>query len=300
VKPQDQTVFPQWVRETRAPVPPPPPKSCDCQFHIYGDPAEYPPKQGALYQPPDASFADMRGVLRALGIERGVIVHPMPYDTDHRILIDTLSGLTPRERKSFRATGIIKDNVTDATLQQLDALGVCGARYNIGKRYEGIESHDAVRRSLARARDIGWHARLHVAADDIEADPQFLGSIKDITCVVDHMAHLHFDRGLEQPAFLWLIDRLKHHGWWMLLSNGNRDSRMESGFDDAVPFGRAFIEAAPDRMIWGTDWPHVNWRKSRMMNDAETVELLYRYVDNDQALLQKILVDNPARLHGFD
>ena len=92
---QDQTVFPQWVRETRAPVPLPPPKSCDCQFHIYGDPAKYPPKKDALYQPPDATFADMRGVLKALGIERGVIVHPMPYDTDHRLLIDTLSGLAP-------------------------------------------------------------------------------------------------------------------------------------------------------------------------------------------------------------
>ena len=101
-------------------------------------------------------------------------------------------------------------------------------------------------------------------------------------------------------ACRWLLNMLKNHGWWMMLSNGNRDSKQESGFDDAVPFGRAFIAAAPDRMIWGTDWPHVNWRKSRMMNDAETVELLYRYVDNDQALLQKILVDNPARLHGFD
>jgi predicted TIM-barrel fold metal-dependent hydrolase len=93
---------------------------------------------------------------------------------------------------------------------------------------------------------------------------------------------------------------LKNEGWWMMLSNGNRDSKMESGFDDAVPFGRMFVAAAPDRMIWGTDWPHVNWRKSRMMNDAETVELLYRYVDNDQALVKTILVDNPARLHGFD
>ena len=85
----------------------------------------------------------------------------------------------------------------------------------------------------------------------------------------------------------------------MMLSNGNRDSRMESGCDDAVPFGKTFVEAAPERMIWGSDWPHVNWRKQRMMNDAEAVELLYRYVDNDRDLLQKILVDNPARLHGF-
>jgi predicted TIM-barrel fold metal-dependent hydrolase len=297
---QEQTVFPLWVRETRAPVPLPPPKSCDCQFHIYGDPDKYPPKKDAYYQPPKATFADMRGVLKALGIERGVIVHPMPYDTDHRLLIDTLAGLAPEERKNFRATGIIKDNVSDATLRELDGLGVRGARFNFGKRYEGIQSRDAILRSLARAREIGWHARLHVAADDIEADPAFLESIKDITCVVDHMAHLHFERGLDQPACRWLVNMLKNHGWWMMLSNGNRDSKMESGFDDAVAFGRLFVEAAPDRLIWGTDWPHVNWRKSRMMNDAETVELLYRYVDNDQALLKKILVDNPARLHGFE
>ena len=113
------------------------------------------------------------------------------------------------------------------------------------------------------------------------------------------MAHLDFSRGLDQPACRWLINKLKNEGWWMMLSNGSRDSRMESGYDDAVPFGKMFVEAAPDRMIWGTDWPHVNWRKKRMMNDAETVELLYRYVDNDKGLLQKILVDNPARLHGF-
>jgi predicted TIM-barrel fold metal-dependent hydrolase len=224
----------------------------------------------------------------------------MPYDTDHRLLIDTLSALDPDERKNFRATGIVKDNVPDATMHQLDTLGVRGARFNFGKRYEGVQSREAIRRSLDRAREIGWHARLHVAADDIEADPAFLESIKNITCVVDHMAHLHFDRGLDQPAARWLVHMLKHEGWWMMLSNGNRDSKMESSFDDAVPFGRMFIAAAPDRLIWGTDWPHVNWRKSRMMNDAETVELLYRYVDNDQALLKKILVDNPARLHGFD
>jgi predicted TIM-barrel fold metal-dependent hydrolase len=264
---QQQTEFPQWVRETRAPKPLPPPKSCDCQFHIYGDPAKYPPKKNAYYQPPDATFEHMQGVLKILGIERGVIVHPMPYDTDHTLLIDTLEGMGPQGRKNFRATGIIKDNVTDATLQQLDRLGVCGARFNIGKRYEETTPRDTIMRSMDRAREIGWHARLHVAADDIEADSSFLETFK---------------------------------GWWMMLSNGNRDSKMDSGWDDAVPFGRMFIEAAPDRVVWGTDWPHVQWRKKRMMNDGETVELLYRYVDNDQQLLKKILVDNPARLHGFD
>src|SRR4029077_1007992 len=123
---QDQTVFPQWIRETRAPNPLPPPKSCDCQFHIYGDPKKYPPKKDAYYQPPDATFEHMRGVLKALHFERGVIVYPMPYDTDHRLLIDTLTGLGEEGRRNFRATAIVKDNVTDAEMAQLDGLGVCG------------------------------------------------------------------------------------------------------------------------------------------------------------------------------
>jgi 2-pyrone-4,6-dicarboxylate lactonase len=287
-----------WNRETRPPVPLPPAKSCDCQFHIYGDPVKYPPKQGAYYQPPKASFEDMRGVLDTLGFERGVIVYPMPYDTDNRLLIDTLSGLDAKGRENFRATCIIKDVVTDAELAKLDSLGVCGARFNIGRRYQEGNPKDAVLRSIARAKEIGWHMRLHVTGDDIIPDSDFLKSIKDITIVVDHMAHLHLEQGTEQPAAKWLVDMLKNEGWWMMLSNGNRDSKMESGWDDAIPFGKMFIEAAPDRMIWGSDWPHVNWKK-RMMNEAETVELLYRYVDNDPALLSKILVKNPARLHRF-
>src|ERR1700686_2531942 len=154
---QDQAAFPNWVRETRAPVPLPPAKSCDCQFHIYGDPAKYPPKKDAYYQPTDATFEHMRGVLETLGFERGVIVHPMPYDTDHRLLIDTLEGIGPDGRKNFRATGIVKDNVSDATMRELDTLGVRGARFNFGKRDEGVQSRDAITRSIGRAREIGWH-----------------------------------------------------------------------------------------------------------------------------------------------
>ena len=103
-----------------------------------------------------------------------------------------------------------------------------------------------------------------------------------------------------RPCAGWSEQLKDTDNWWLMLSNGNRLSAMESGYDDAIPIARAYIEAAPDRVIWATDWPHVQWRKQRMMNDGEVVELLYRYVDNDQALLRKILVDNPARLHGFE
>ena len=299
----DDKTFPDWDRDTRMPSPPPPPGSCDCQYHIFHDDVvKYPPKPNAYYQPlKGCSNGEARGMLAAMGFSRGVIVHPMPYDTDHSLLIDTLEGLTPEERRNTRATAIIKDNVTDATLERLNQLGVRGARFNIGRKYAETTSLATVRRSMDLAREIGWHAKLHINGDDVLDFADFLLEIKNLTLVIDHMGHLHFSAGLKQPPFLWMLDRLKHdENWWMLCSNGNRDSVHSSGFDDAVPFGNAFIAAAPDRMVWGSDWPHVRWTKNRMMNDAEAVELLYRYVDYDTDLIRKTLVDNPARLYSFD
>jgi 2-pyrone-4,6-dicarboxylate lactonase len=291
-------VEPEWNRDTRAPSPLPPPKSCDCQFHIFGDRDKYPFYYDKDYPTPQATFTDIRGVLKTLGIERGVIVTTQRYDIDHSLLIDEFEALTPEERRNFRAVGIVRDALSDAEMVRLDGIGMCGARFNLGRKYKQEHAVADVRRSMDRVREIGWHARLHLAGADIPAWGDVLRTIHDLPMAIDHMAHLDFSQGVDQPAMRWIVDRLKEGNWWVMLSNGNRDSRMESGWEDAVPFARAFIDAAPDRMIWGTDWPHTRWRK-RMMNDAEVLELLYRYVDNDQGLLQKILVDNPARLHGF-
>jgi predicted TIM-barrel fold metal-dependent hydrolase len=282
------------------PVPAPPAKSCDSQFHIFGEPQAYPPKENSYYQPPEgATFDDARGMLSRMGFERGVIVNPMPYDTDHRLLVDVLESLSPQDRKNFRATGIVKDHVSDSVMAQLDSLGVRGARFNIGAKYQETYTLDSIRRSMDRVREIGWHAKIHVGGADIITYGEFLSSIKNLTMVLDHMGHLDFTPGLRQPACQWMLNMLNDENWWMLLSNGNRDSVMESGWDDAVPFGAAYFAAAPDRMIWGSDWPHIGWKK-RMMNDAETVELLYRYVDHDADLIDEILVHNPSKLYDFD
>lgn len=286
-----------WNRDTRMPDPPPPPLSCDCQFHIYDDPAKYPPKKGALYEPPNATFRDMQGVLRKMGFAHGVIVHAMPYDTDHRLLIDTLSSL--EDRSAIRAIAIIKDNVSDAELDKLNQLGVRGARFNIGKYYKENQTPEAMMRSMARARELGWHARLHVAGPNILEHAPWLASVKDLTFVVDHMGHADFTQGVGSPTIQWLLDRLRNHGWWMMLSNGARLSSATESWDDALPFGAAFAQAAPDRTIWGSDWPHVRWRKNRMPHEGELVELLYRYLDNDATMIEQVLVKNPARLHGF-
>lgn len=289
--------FPDWDRNPRMPVPAPPPLSCDCQVHCYEDTAKYPPKLDIKHELPDGTFADAQRVLKAIGFDRAVLVHPSVYDTDYRLLYDIMSGL--EDRSAYRGVVVLKDDVTDKEMLRLHELGVVGIRFHLAARYQN-DSKPQLLRTLARAKEMGWHARLHTDPPELLEYSDVLMTVRDVPLVIDHMGRVDFGLGMEQPAFRWIMDRLRHdENWWMMVSNGNRTSRQEIGWDDAVPFGRAYVEAAPDRIIWATDWPHVRWRKSRMMNDAETVELLYRYVDNDAGLIAKILVENPARLHGF-
>jgi len=287
----------EWDKNPRMPVPAPPAGSCDCQFHIYGDPTQFPPRTNASYPPIEsATFNEAQRMHKAIGFSRGVIVHSAIYGSDHRLLLHALEGLNDRDR--YRGIGIVDDKVSDNELERLHAAGVRGARFNF-VRFFAMEQREAeVRRSMARIKELGWHARLHVNGEDLLENSTLLRSLKDIPMVIDHFGHVGFDGGLDRPVIKWVLDSLRLDNWWVMVSNGNRDSKMESLWDDALPYGTAFIEAAPDRIVWGTDWPHPQWKK-RMMNDAEEVELLYRYVDGDKELLKKILVDNPARLHGF-
>lgn len=289
----------EWDRATRLPNPPPPAGSCDCQFHIYGDPQKYPPSAAATYPPIDATFEHAVAMHAALGFTRGVIVHSSIYGSDHRLLLDTLEQASPELRRRYRATSIIDDSVSDRELERLNAAGVCAARLNIAKMFGVTPSKDATQRTIDRIRELGWHVRVHVRGNDLLEFSDVLKGVRDIPMVIDHMGHVDLSQGLANPVCQWILEILKRENWWMMVSNGNRDSKMESGWDDAVPVGRAYVEAAPDRIIWSTDWPHPMWSK-RMMNDAEEVELLYRYVDNDPSLLQRILVDNPVRLHRFE
>ncbi|HZR03506.1 MAG TPA: amidohydrolase family protein [Burkholderiales bacterium] len=274
----------------------PPPGSTDAQIHIYGDISRYPLKQGARYVPPVASYTDAVRMHSLLGFSRRVLVQPTVYGTDHRLIIDTLSSL--QDRDSVRATVILDLRTSDEELTVLQELGARGARLNISARFGMTPSKQELRRLLERIRELGWHARLHIVDRDVLNYGEVFLEFPDLVYVIDHLGHVNFAEGLQGPAFQWILRRLHEPNWWMMLSNGNRISAMDREWHDAVPFGRACVEVAPDRVVWGSDWPHVEWTK-RMMNDAEVVELMYRYVDYDPALVRAILVDNPARLFGF-
>jgi 2-pyrone-4,6-dicarboxylate lactonase len=290
--------YPEWVREVRAPAALPPPLSCDCQAHLFGDPTRYPARPDAGYVAPSASFADLQRVESVLGFERAVFVQSQIYGSDHRLLLDILEDPANAAPDRYRAIGRVDDETTDADLARMDSAGFCGSRFSF-QPHLPLSNWADMLRTLSRIRELGWHARMHVGRDVVIDYADRLHAITDIPVVFDHLGYVDPARGPDQPACRWICDQIRNEDWWVMISNGNRLSAQDCGWDDAVPIARALIEAAPDRIIWGTDWPHVQWRKSRMMNDAEEVELLYRYVDNDQALLRKILVDNPARLHRF-
>ena len=290
--------FPEWDRAIRPPVPLPPPHACDCQAHIFGDLARYPTQPGAAYIPPAASFEDLCAVEKTLGFERFVIVHSTLYGPDHRLAVDVLEALP--DRSHVRLIARVDDSTSDKEIEKLHALGACGVRFGFRHDLPRPLSFDTVTRTAQRIAPLGWHLRLHFLRGTLMENTPRLATLAGLPLVVDHLGYPDPALGAADPACRWLVDRLRHDpNWWVMLSNGNRLSAMDAGWDDAVPIARAYIEAAPDRVIWGSDWPHVQWRKPRMMNDGEVVELLYRYADNDKALIRKILVDNPARLHGF-
>ena len=285
--------FPPHDRNTRAPTKPPPPGSCDSQVHFYGDPVAWPAVEGSIYDPPDATLADVQKLHQALGMDRGVLVQPTIYGCDNRLLIECLSEAGP----NYRGVAVIDDTVTDKDLEALDAAGVRAARFNFGGIFGLRRDPDLFRRSLKRIEPLGWHAKVHFFGDEF-LDLVDLFREVEITMVVDHMGHMEAAHGVEQEAFQILVHELRdRENWWVMISNGDRSSAEGYPWDDTVPFARALIEAAPDRCIWATDWPHVVYRK-KMPNDGDLVDLLYRYAP-DEAQLHRILVDNPAKLFGF-
>jgi 2-pyrone-4,6-dicarboxylate lactonase len=174
--------YADWDRALRAPVPRPPSGATDCQLHIYGDPERYPRQWQISHALPVADIADLRRLQATLGVDRAVLVHPGPYETDYALLIDSLKSLGDRSR--YRGVVVVKDSVSDATLADLAALGVCAARFHVAKRYPAYDRAELVR-TIGRVREIGWHVRLHFDPADLVEHAGLLRDIRDIPVAVD-------------------------------------------------------------------------------------------------------------------
>jgi 2-pyrone-4,6-dicarboxylate lactonase len=285
------------TRPALPPAQPLPPLSCDCHLHVFGDPAAFPDRNPNPVHPSrEASWQDALRMHGTVGFGRGVFVQPANYTTDHSYLLEALARV-PRGR--YRATGIMDDTVTDAELARLHAAGMRGVRFNFVRMFKMAPSPALLQRAIARIAQYGWHIKIFIGPEELPDTIETLRAITAVPVVIDHMARLKPTDGVRNPAHDLVLELLRRENFWVLLSNGARMSAQASGWDDVVPIGRALYAAAPDRCLFGTDWPHTHsHHEGGGPQESALIELLYRFLP-DATARQAVLVDNPARLYGF-
>jgi len=270
-----------------------PANACDAHCHVFGPAEVFPYAPDRSYTPPDAPFDQLVALHDFLGLSRGVIVQASCHGTDNTAMLDAIA----RGNGRYRGVAIVDGDVTDAQLADLDARGVRGVRFNFVAHLGGAPDLDVFDRVLQRIERLGWHVVLHLDAQDILQYAERIERIK-VPFVIDHMGRVRAEAGLDQQPFRQLLELMRNPLAWVKVCGSERVSAGRRPFDDAIPFAQTLIEAAPDRVLWGTDWPHPNISKD-MPNDGELVDLLLRFCPDD-ALREKLLVTNPARLYGFD
>ena len=266
-----------------------PPGACDAHCHVFGPEARFPYSPTRRYTPPDAPKEMLASLHRRLGLSRAVLVQASCHGTDNRAMLDAIAW----SDGAWRGVAMVEATVADAELETLHEGGVRGIRFNFVQHLGGAPDLAIVDDLLRRVDSLGWHVVLHLDAQDIATYRTFLDRLR-VPFVIDHMGRVNASKGLDQPPFRLLLDLMKNELAWVKISGPERISAAGKPFQDAVPFARALVEAAPDRILWGTDFPHPNVRV--MPNDGELLDL-FATVTNDDGLRHRVLVDNPTRLY---
>jgi 2-pyrone-4,6-dicarboxylate lactonase len=274
--------------------------ACDTHAHVVSASPDYPFSPDRSYTPPPAPEKNYLSMLDAIGMSRGVLVQISVYGTDNRYMLEVLSRHPERLREvlsrhpeRLRGVAVVDADIDDAQLQRLHAAGVRGVRLNV--LFGGGVGFDSMDKLAARIAPLGWHMQLLM---DIRQLPELLPRMSKLPCpvVIDHMGHMPVSEGLSHPGFQALLSCVRDLGWWVKLSGAYRISDLPDEYPDVTPWARELLNAAPERMLWGSDWPHV--AIPNMVDTGRMLNLLGDWVP-DAAQRQKILVDNPARLYDF-
>jgi 2-pyrone-4,6-dicarboxylate lactonase len=278
--------------QTRKPAFAFPAHACDTHAHVFEPAFPYAAKR--VYTPPAATLDAYTGLLATLGVERAVLVQPSVYGTDNRAMLDALR----RAGSRFRGVAVVDDAVSDRELEAFHAAGVRGVRINVVDVSEGkgVLPMAALERLAQRIRPLGWHVEFLMHADEAPAmDVQFADFPVDI--VLGHLGYMRTDKGIAHPGFQALLRLMQRGRCWVKLTGPYRISIGALPYADVTPYAHALLQAAPERVIWGTDWPHV-MVKSAMPNDGDLANLLLEWIP-DAALRERVLVKNPEKLYGF-
>ena len=277
---------------TKTPLFKAPSKSCDAHCHVFGPHEIFPYSDNATYWPPDADKNALKRLHDKLGIERAVLVQASCHGIDNRGMIDAIKS----SNGAYRGVCIANDSFSENDFQDLHDGGVRGVRFNFVTHLGGAPNLEMMKTVLDRVKPLDWHLVIHVNTEDIIQYEEFFNQI-DMQIVVDHMGRVPTSEGVGQKAYRILCDFLHRENWWVKICGSERIA-VAPPFYDAIPYAQGLVEIAPDRILWGTDYPHPNIKK-HMPNDADLLDLV-PLIARDDVLQKKILVDNPARLYGFD
>jgi predicted TIM-barrel fold metal-dependent hydrolase len=282
---------------TRAPDWALPEGAWDTHFHVFGPPERFPFAATRRYEPPPAPIEDYWRMAGVTGLARGVIVQPTAHGFDNAAIVDAIA----RSNGNLVGIACIEAAMPDAELEAMQAAGIRGARFPLMSDRPG--SQEAIAAALPRIEALGWSLVLHIEPEHLLTQEGFIRDLP-VTTVIDHIARIHPPDGLDQPAFALLLDLLKEDRFWTKICCVDKISAAPEGgsngsvpYADVIPYARAVIEAAPGRVIWGSDWPHGNtFAPNQVPNEGDLLNLLGEIVPDDETRCA-ILVDNPTRLY---
>ena len=279
--------------DTRTPDFTPPPNSCDSHCHIFGPADQYPFAQGRSYTPPDSGLDKFKALQKTLGLSRAVLVNASCHGTDNTVIVDAIA----QSGGQYRGVANVDDSFSLEDLKALDAGGVRGCRFNFVAHLGGMPDMDEFHGIIDRIRSLDWHVVLHFDAGDLLEFKDMLLNLP-VPFVIDHMGRVPTGDGLDQQPFKNLLEVAELDNCWVKVCGAERIASEGPPFTSAVPFAQAIIEVAPDRTLWGTDWPHPNIKK-HMPNDGDLIDLVPLIAPTAEGQ-RKLLVDNPHRLYGFE
>jgi 2-pyrone-4,6-dicarboxylate lactonase len=282
---------------TRAPKIKFPPLACDCHAHICGPQAVYEYIPERIYSPPDALLADYRRLLGALGCERAVLVQPSFYGTDNSAMLAAMK----EAGSAFRGVAVVADDATPRDLEEMHAAGIRGARLNIVDLREGKGRLpvERIERLAERIKPFGWHIEFLMHVDEFPDLDRMLEKLP-VDVVFGHLGYVRSEKGTAVSGFQALLRLLRGGRAWVKFTGPYRISSLALPHADTIEFAHMLIAAAPDRVVWGSDWPHVMTKWAiPMPNDGALADLLLDWI-SDPALRNRVLADNPAALYGWD
>jgi predicted TIM-barrel fold metal-dependent hydrolase len=265
--------------------------ACDSHFHVFGPHHKFPFAPNRPFTPADASKEDLFRLHAFLGFERGVFVQSTSHGSDHSALVDLLAAGQGR----YRGVALLQPTMRQAEVDSLDDAGVRGVRLHFFPKLGTPMPLPDMRRVIELVEPHGWHIAIHTGGDGLVELYEFIRSI-DAPVVIDHIGRVDVAEGLKGKAFSVLRRLLDAGNVWVKLSGTDRITKQAYPYADAVPFARDLAAHAPERVVWGTDWPHPN--HTAVPNDGDLVDLIPE-IAPDAKTRQLMLVENPTKLFGF-